>query len=388
MSISHIIDTVCAYLNSVTSFFSTLQRLKNEFHTNGIDYSALVLKLLTQPRVDVANLGSSFDITARYQEILLASLVSLTVYARETSPDWTTQITVILKSRLPCSYKDPWRRGRLRPVAIDLHESHYIRTSKAKVFLAVYKPLQCIVLSLPGTNSRSDWLANLHSTNTDLEIDGSKIKVHQGFLYIAQCLFTHQSIHKYLADAIDAGFTKILLCGHSQAGAVVSLLSVLLKTEYPLESRIITFGSGACFQASNIVGHSCTSFVRCVSSSSTGIWHVDPVPLLDDAILSEEKHTIMYPGGQITTLLDHSTGCEARVLGSAQWRSLLTGVLLNFTADPHSMKGYVRCILMAAPVADFANDEAIEDEFLSLMEPEEFESIDDTEPESKPNEEK
>lgn len=378
MSISHLIDTVCAYLNSVTSFFSTLQRLKNEFHASDIDYSSVVLQLLRQPRSNPADLGSGSDPVDGYEKVLLSALVSLAVYGTSATSDWTSQLSPILRSRCRITYQDPWRRGRLRPVTIDLLESHYMRTSKAQVFMATYKPLKFVVLSLPGTNSKSDWLSNLHSANVDLEVDGALVKVHQGFLYIAKCLSTHQVIRKYLNDAIDAGFSDVLLCGHSQAGAVVSLLSILLESDFELNTKVVTFGSGASFQRSNVRADSCTSFVRCVKTGEGGAssWQVDPVPLLDDAILSEEKSLAMFPAGQIYTLLDHQSICEVRSVTANELRSLLSGVLLNFSADPHAMKGYVRCILMLAPPKSDC-DESIEDDFLAILGLEECDDMDD-----------
>lgn len=349
MSLSSVIDTICSYLNSLSSLFSTVQRLKNEFHAKDIDYTAVLVRLLVQPRVDPARLGESRpSVDEGDCVVLISALISLAVYSSGSVPDWTLALTPVLRSRVPGMQRDPWRRGRLRPVVVDLHESHYMTSSKAHVYMAASRHLDCIVLSLPGTNSRSDWLSNMHSSTSDMTINGETYKVHEGFLYIARCLITHKVIRRYLGDAIAAGFSKVLLCGHSQAGAVVSLLSVLLEAEYRLETQVVTFGSGACVRAPHVRMDRCTSFIRCVESHGPALqkWQIDPVPLLDEALLSEDDSAAMHPFGLVVTLLDSGgSACVSRQLERGQLRKLLNGVLLNFSADPHSMKGYLRCIL-------------------------------------------
>ncbi|CCG81753.1 protein of unknown function [Taphrina deformans PYCC 5710] len=373
MNISSAIDTICAYFNTLSSFFATIQRLKNDYHARDIDYTSLILKLVRQPRVSPSKLGFEVDLHSvpdRYEKVLLAALVSLAVYHPDNGSDWTQQFTPLLHSRLQSSTADPWRRGKLRPVVVDLNEAHYMTSSKANVYMAVYKPLGCVVLSLPGTNSKSDWLSNLHSSTEDMTIDGSTtVKVHQGFKYIAQCLFTHQHIIKYLTDAMAAGFQKVLLCGHSQAGAVVSLLSILLDQTYSVQTDVVTFGSGACVQSAETRTSQCLGFVRCVqpddSRPSLAAWQVDPVPLVDDALLAHDAgHGTMYPMGTLLVLLDAAPVVHCRQLIGGELSCLLHSVLMDFSAAPHSMRGYLRAIMS---LANGAADDLLGSEYLAIV---------------------
>lgn len=418
MSISSVLDTLCAYLNTFASFLTTLQRLKNEYHSaDGIDYTSVVYNLLTQPDVDPSQLGVASEILASracHEMVLVAALVSLTVYHPGPEQDWTASITPVLKEILAQSHygsKDPWRRGQLRPVVIDLHELHYMTTSKPHVYMGIYRPGETMILSLPGTNSKTDWLSNLHSSVTDLDLPNvqtrqrpQRVQVHAGFLYMALCLATHPSIIAYLNAGIKAGFTRLLLCGHSQAGAVVSLLALLLggSTEHRrpnLETNVVTFGSAACIKHTSINVASCMSFVRCVRTrnSRRTSWQVDPVPLLDDAILStkstpspaspstqaessqDDGAGTMSPMGTIFALLDgeqddqDNHGSRLRQVLPGQLSALRKTMLLNFSADPHAMKGYCRALLQLyrAHVARGEEDDVvacINKQYLAMLE--------------------
>lgn len=365
MNISSAIDTVCAYLNSLTSFFSTLQRLKNEFHSTPVDYATILLRILTERPADPAALGAPFPIESHYESILVSALVSWSVYRVQNSIDWTQTINEPLKQHVR-SPSDYWARGKLKPLSVNLQENHYMTSSKARVYLAIYKPLKRIVLSLPGTNSRSDWLSNLHSAVAEMDIDGSQVKVHRGFLYIAHCLSTHPEINRYLMLAKSSGYFDVLLCGHSQAGAVVSLLSEHLRHAHALNVQVITFGSGACIQSSTTQLTSCLSFVRCMYDAAAPIahqsWQIDPVPLMDDATLSSanssDNTTAMFPMGTVVQILESAVATAVpephiavRAISGTELKSLQTAVLLNFGAGPHSMTGYLKAILHLSPIS-------------------------------------
>lgn len=348
MSPDVLIDTICAYLNSITSFFATLQRLKNEFYANPVDYATVLLRILSTKTVLPHELGVTYDISSDFQKIFVSALISWSVY-QDSGADWTEGLNSALKQHAPFN-GDHWMRGTCRPRTINLQENHYMTSSKARVYMAVYKALNSIVLSLPGTNSRSDWLSNLHSATTDFSIAGQIYKVHRGFLYIAQCLSTHPEIRTFLEGAKKRGITKLLLCGHSQAGAVVSLLSEMITG---FEVSVITFGSGAVIERNDLPR--CTSFVRCVYGPSFGQdWQIDPVPLMDDGTLSNTSAQQMYPMGMVNLLLDSP---HPEIRKTQDLKLLLNAVLLNFSAAPHSMSGYLRCICKFSPYQSDDDDD-------------------------------
>ena len=354
MNISAIIDIICVYLNSITSFFTTLQNIKNEFHSQPTDYANILLRLLSSKTITPLDVGVPCVIND-FEESLVAALVSLVVYNVEHE-DWTHALHEPFNQCLPRRLEH-WHRGKLRPRTINLQENHYMTSSKAKVYLAVYKPLSTIVLSLPGTNSRSDWLSNLHSATTDLVIDGKIVRVHRGFMYIAYCLSTHPQIKAFLSQARQSGITKLLLCGHSQAGAVVSLLSVLL--DYDFHIRVITFGSGAAIQAEDMRVADCTSYIRTtydVKAPVNQFWQIDPVPLMDDASLSRSQAGSMYPMGKRILLLDDGRYSAIRILQKGELKKLINLMVLNFSPSPHSMSGYLSAIMRLSPLQEIEDD--------------------------------
>jgi hypothetical protein len=391
------IDLIASYLNSAQSVFAAFQRLKNELHTESFDLAHL-LKLLTKHKGEPSTLGQQKYLSAaEWEELLLAALAAFVVYASPTSDNipWTDAITQVLDAYAPSlqgNSNELWlEQVGLAPKPIDLLQGHHMSTSKATAFIGIYKPTGKIVLTLPGTNSKQDWLSNLHSSPTDLELhprndQTHSIKVHSGFLAIARTLYSHPHIRDYLLKATSAGYSDLLLAGHSQAGACMSLLGLLYvyspisatrksqnRAHAPLQFRnvnVYTFGSGAwCSQSSeaqlkSLQGVDIQSFVRCKRELNT--WRVDPVPFVDESLLDTPKsgshaqhssRSSMLPGGDLSLLLDriseHAPG-HIRIVNSAELRTLSSVVWLNMDTSAHSMAGYVAQLLRQCPAASHA----------------------------------
>ncbi|ORY79969.1 hypothetical protein BCR37DRAFT_394034 [Protomyces lactucae-debilis] len=383
------IDLVTSVINSAQSVFAAIQRIKNELHTEQLDFVHL-FRVLTRSRPEPGSIGQQHECTAAESfEIAVAALAAFVSYSPiPLGRLWTDSVNEVLAAYVPAHQQaesEPWiMEADLLPRHINLLRGHHISTSKALAFVAIHKSTGQVVLSLPGTNSKQDWLSNLHSTPTELVLHIAKgktcsLSVHAGFLTIAKTLYSHPQMREYLSKALLAGFDDLLLSGHSQAGAVMSLLGLLLA--YPslpstdsgevsgrskrrmvfCNIKVITFGSGAwCAESSetdlrSFIQVSIQSFVRCKRELAT--WRIDPVPFVAESLLepprsgaAQEKPcaSSMRPGGDLFLLLDSRSKHEEaqiRRMTATELQQLSGLVWLNLDASAHSMAGYVAFFL-------------------------------------------
>jgi predicted lipase len=99
-----------------------------------------------------------------------------------------------------------------------------------------------VIISIAGTESAHDVLADAEIEMREARICDIKVKVHEGFL--AECESVMDEVDEWFNKFGHSGETrKFLVTGHSLGGAVATLLSLRLFEYLGFAPKVITFGS-------------------------------------------------------------------------------------------------------------------------------------------------
>ncbi|BFZ53894.1 hypothetical protein PYCC9005_000925 [Savitreella phatthalungensis] len=391
-----VIDAFASYAGSLAAVAAAAQRLKDQLMARGHEDESQsgweeVLSRLTHTynlsstpgHSDPTTIGTPTELDDDDLEKTIVCAASSYAAYRWTAEDeytWTAYIDQLIRECYPSP--DPiWiDSGELIPQTILLNDgAHYMRHSKPALHLALHHRLDAVIMSMRGTAVLADWASNLHSAPVMLNLPavgraGTRtVQVHGGFYRIAVAIHTHPAVRSYVSKALlslesSEQRPKILLTGHSQAGAVMSLLAVLYAQDYPqTDVEAIGFGSGACISDPSVLKSSrqpsrskhrvsrtpaITTIVRCVrhrASSRSQDWLVDPVPMIDDSLASLPSWLHGGSHHSVSTNDTSSSAGHRRSATSGPVSMLVPGRVLIALDDRHTHLSILRDLSASAP---------------------------------------
>ncbi|CAJ1956875.1 unnamed protein product [Cylindrotheca closterium] len=154
------------------------------------------------------------------------------------------------------------RRLAIRTVLDHLYEQDVVyatfehSVTKTPYFIAMDHAWKTVVLSIRGTMSLESLLADISLTPESLEqvgkecgFDGSDHYTHRGMLACAKWIYADLKEHGFLDELVGpSGSHKeysLRIVGHSLGAGVASILSLMLRSEYP-NLRCLAFGAPGC----------------------------------------------------------------------------------------------------------------------------------------------
>ncbi|KAL3938040.1 MAG: hypothetical protein SGBAC_006963 [Bacillariaceae sp.] len=154
------------------------------------------------------------------------------------------------------------RRLAIRTVLDHLYEQDIVYATfrhcvtMTPYFIAMDHPWKTVVLSIRGTMSLESLLTDISLTPETLEqvgkecgFDGSHHHCHRGMLACAKWIYDdlkeHGTLDKLLGPSGSHKHYELRVVGHSLGAGISSILSLMLRSEYP-NLRCLAFGAPGC----------------------------------------------------------------------------------------------------------------------------------------------
>ena len=137
-------------------------------------------------------------------------------------------------------------------------------------FIVTDKATKRVIISIKGTSTFSDILTDLVGVTVEHELNGQKVRWHEG-MYTAAKMLLDDTVHLIEEFFLPAGYS-VVVTGHSLGAGAACLLGVLLRNAIPVfqkdkkRLRVYAFATPACLGLDACRG--CMDFVTSVVNNT------------------------------------------------------------------------------------------------------------------------